>query len=110
MPVVGKLDPFDPSTSEWAEYRERAELYFIANDIPSDKKTALLTMLASAPLQRSSNGRLSPTFEGRFQLERHGEVLFVVPCVTGACCSGRTANASAVFFFGLESCLAVPRV
>ncbi|KAL3205164.1 hypothetical protein MRX96_052991 [Rhipicephalus microplus] len=62
------------------------------------------------PLQRSSNGRLSPTFEGRFQLERHGEVLFVVPCVTGACCSGRTANASAVFFFGLESCLAVPRV
>ncbi|KAL3182940.1 hypothetical protein MRX96_006736 [Rhipicephalus microplus] len=40
MPVVGKLDPFDPSTSDWAEYRERAELYFIANDIPSDKQTA----------------------------------------------------------------------
>ncbi|KAH6935375.1 hypothetical protein HPB50_005404 [Hyalomma asiaticum] len=35
MPVVGKLDSFDPNTSEWAEYRKRAELYFIANDIPS---------------------------------------------------------------------------
>ncbi|KAH6927202.1 hypothetical protein HPB50_000834 [Hyalomma asiaticum] len=41
MLVVRKLDSFDPSTSVWVEYRDRAKLYFTMNGIPSDKQTAV---------------------------------------------------------------------
>ncbi|XP_077485394.1 uncharacterized protein LOC144095592 [Amblyomma americanum] len=41
MPGVGKLEPFDTQTN-WDEYRERAVQYFIANDVPDDKKRAVL--------------------------------------------------------------------
>ncbi|KAL3221107.1 hypothetical protein MRX96_029618 [Rhipicephalus microplus] len=61
MPVVGKLDPFDPSTSEWAEYRERAELYFIANDIPSDKQTAVFLTCCGPETYSLLRGLLAPS-------------------------------------------------
>ncbi|KAL3191263.1 hypothetical protein MRX96_018828 [Rhipicephalus microplus] len=61
MPVVGKLDPFDPSTSEWAEYRERAELYFIANDIPSDKQTAVFLTCCGPETYSLLRGLLPPS-------------------------------------------------
>ncbi|KAL3173163.1 hypothetical protein MRX96_012296 [Rhipicephalus microplus] len=61
MPVVGKLDPFDPSTSEWAEYHERAELYFIANDIPSDKQTAVFLTCCCSETYSLLRGRLAPS-------------------------------------------------
>ncbi|KAL1430237.1 hypothetical protein MTO96_015301 [Rhipicephalus appendiculatus] len=71
----------------------------------------LLTMLAPPlppPPAKKLNRRISPTFEGRFQLERHGEVLLGVLHVTGSSGSGRTVTTSTVFFFGLASYLAVP--
>ncbi|KAL3201221.1 hypothetical protein MRX96_012709 [Rhipicephalus microplus] len=61
MPVVGKLDPFDPSTSEWAEYRERAELYFIANDIPSDKQTGVFLTCCGPETYSLLRGLLAPS-------------------------------------------------
>ncbi|KAL3258988.1 hypothetical protein MRX96_016650 [Rhipicephalus microplus] len=61
MPVVGKLDPFDPSTSEWTEYRERAELYFIANDIPSDKQTAVFLTCCGPETYSLLRGLLAPS-------------------------------------------------
>ncbi|KAL3194030.1 hypothetical protein MRX96_001939 [Rhipicephalus microplus] len=61
MPVVGKLDPFDPSTSEWAEYRERAELYFIVNDIPSDKQTAVFLTCCGPETYSLLRGLLAPS-------------------------------------------------
>ncbi|KAL3213521.1 hypothetical protein MRX96_051672 [Rhipicephalus microplus] len=65
MPVVGKLDPFDPSTSEWAEYRERAELYFIANDIPSDKQTAVFLTFRGPETYSLLRGLLAPSRPGQ---------------------------------------------
>ncbi|KAL3183353.1 hypothetical protein MRX96_000325 [Rhipicephalus microplus] len=61
MPVVGKLDPFDPSTSERAEYREQAELYFIANDIPSDKQTSVFLTCCGPETYSLLRGLLAPS-------------------------------------------------
>lgn len=61
MPVVGKLDSFDPSTSEWAEYRERAELYFTANDIPSDKRSAVFLTCCGPETYSLLRGLLAPS-------------------------------------------------
>ncbi|KAH6921228.1 hypothetical protein HPB50_027777 [Hyalomma asiaticum] len=56
MPVVGKLDSFDPSTSEWAEYRERAELHFT----PSDKQTAVFFTCCGPETYSLLRGLLAP--------------------------------------------------
>lgn len=37
MPGMGKLEPFDSDTN-WDEYREQVELYFIANNVKEEKR------------------------------------------------------------------------
>lgn len=34
----GKIDEFHPECKHFSVYRERVELYFIANDIPEEKQ------------------------------------------------------------------------
>ena len=42
---VGKIDTFNESVEDWPTYVERVELYFIANDIPDEKKSPVLLSL-----------------------------------------------------------------
>nr|XP_044249373.1 uncharacterized protein LOC123002809 [Drosophila takahashii] len=62
MASVGSLEPFDLTTpSKWVAYKERFELYLLANDIEDEsrKKAAFLT-LAGAPLYELLTSLASP--------------------------------------------------
>ena len=39
---IGKIDPFDNSKESWPSYIERAEQFFLVNDIASEKKAPIL--------------------------------------------------------------------
>ena len=39
---IGKIDPFDNSEESWPSYIERAEQFFLVNDIANEKKAPIL--------------------------------------------------------------------
>ena len=46
---IGKIDCFDTNTESWLCYKERLDQYFIANDVPDEKKVpALLALIGSS--------------------------------------------------------------
>ena len=61
MAVLGRIDSFDLKTDNIAEYIERVEQYFIANDVTDEKKqTAIFLTVAGNKMYSLLKNLLAP--------------------------------------------------
>ena len=61
MPTHGSLREFDPRTGDWKTYIERAQQYFLANDVDdADKQRAILLSCVGSKAYRIIKDVLSP--------------------------------------------------
>ena len=61
MPTHGSLGEFDPRTGDWKTYIERAQQYFLANDVDdADKQRAILLSCVGSKAYRIIKDVLSP--------------------------------------------------
>lgn len=68
MPSVGKLEAFDACTTEFAEYQERVLLYFLANDVTEEKKSAVFLTSCGTATYSLLRSLLTPTKPGKATL------------------------------------------
>lgn len=68
MPAVGKLEAFDASTTEFAEYQERVLLYFLANDVAEVKRPAVFLTSCGTTTYSLLRSLLAPTKPGEATL------------------------------------------
>ena len=40
--TIGRVEPFQLGVEDWDQYTERLEQYFVCNEIPNEKKVAVL--------------------------------------------------------------------
>ena len=40
--TIGQVEPFQLGVEDWDQYTERLEQYFVCNEIPNEKKVAVL--------------------------------------------------------------------
>ena len=57
---IGKIEQFDVSQEDWVTYVERVEQYFIANEIPDDKRVPALLSLIGGKTYGLLRNRTAP--------------------------------------------------
>ena len=62
--TIGRLEPFEGVIETWTEYIERMEYFFIANDIPDDKKKSVLLSSVGAKTYKLIKTLLAPQKAG----------------------------------------------
>ncbi len=60
MTTIGKIEEFRPDTERFSAYLERVELFFVANDIPAEKKSAVLLSVVGGATYSLLRNLLAP--------------------------------------------------
>ena len=61
MTTLGRIEEFDPSTTDLESYTERLEQYFVANGVTTDaKQTAVLLSLIGARTYKTLKSLVTP--------------------------------------------------
>ncbi|KAM7304853.1 uncharacterized protein ISCGN_014753 [Ixodes scapularis] len=68
MPAVGKLEAFDASTTEFAEYQERVLMYLLVHDVAEEKKSAVFLTSCGTATYSLLRSLLAPTKPGEATL------------------------------------------